>query len=138
MQPWLIYSLLAFILWGLWGFFPKITTSYIGPKSAMVFESLGALIIAILMLAFALKFKPELHPKGNLFAIITGMAGITGAFFFLSSLSAGGKVSVVVTLTALYPIITILLSMLLLHETITLTQGIGMLLALAAIVLISI
>ncbi len=41
------------------------------------------------------------------------------------------------TLTALYPLITVLLSFLILHETVTLRQGIGMLLALAAIVLMA-
>ena len=138
MQHWLIFAFLTLVIWGFYGFFPKLTIPYMHPKSAMVFQTLGAVIVAILMLTFALKLKPELHPKGILFAILTGITGITGAFFFLSALNAGGKASLVVTLTALYPLVTILLSFLLLHETITLTQGIGMLLAIIAILFISV
>ncbi|MBI4148727.1 EamA family transporter [Candidatus Woesearchaeota archaeon] len=137
MQTWLVYAILAFLLWGFWGFFPKLTTAYIKPPSAMVYETAGALIVAVVVLLFLIKGRPELHSKGILFAVVTGMAGITGAFFFLSSLSVGGKTSVVVTLTALYPLITILLSVLFLHETVTITQGMGILLALIAILLIS-
>ncbi len=137
MQPWLLYSLIALLIWGLWGFFPKLTTNYIEPRSAMVFQSLGSLIVAIVVLIFALKLKPDVHPKGFLFAVLTGIAGICGALFFLYALSTGGKTAAVVTLTALYPLITIALSFFLLHETITLVQGIGILLALVAIVLIS-
>jgi len=132
-----MYAFLAFLMWGFWGFFPKLTTSYIKPPSALIYETVGVLIVSATVLLFLLKGRPEFHSKGTTFAILTGMAGITGAFFFLSSLSSGGKTSVVVTLTALYPLITILLSVLFLHETVTITQGIGILMALIAILLIS-
>lgn len=70
MQPWFIYSLIALFIWGLYGFFPKLTTGFIDPKSAMVFQSLGGLIVGIFVLIFALKLKPEVHPKGILFAVL--------------------------------------------------------------------
>ena len=137
MQPWLIYAILALVIWGFWGFFPKLTTGYIGPKSAMVFQSIGAVIVGMLVL-FALKLKPEMHPRGVFFALLTGIAGITGALFFLYALSSGGKTAAVVMLTALYPVITIALSFIFLHEAVTLMQSIGILLALVSIILIAI
>lgn len=137
-MQWFIYSIIALIIWGFYGFFPKLTTGYIDPKSAVVFQSVGGIIIGIFVLIFALKFKPEMHFKGILFAILTGIAGVTGALFFLYALSTGGKTAAVVTITALYPLITIALSFFILHETITIVQGIGVLMALAAIVLISV
>ena len=47
-----------------------------------------------------------------------------------------GKASVVITMTALYPLVTILLSFIFLRETIAIKQGIGIMLALLAMLLL--
>ena len=57
-----------------------------------------------------------------------------GTLFFFAAASRG-KISVVVSMTALYPIITIILAAIFLHEPITVQQVLGMLCAVAAIVL---
>lgn len=36
MATWFIYAVFAFFLFGLWDFFPKLSTNYIHPKSALV------------------------------------------------------------------------------------------------------
>ena len=43
-----------------------------------------------------------------------------------------GKVSTVIALSSLYPVVTIVLSILLLHERITRREGLGIVFALAA------
>ena len=134
MEMWLIYSILALITWGFWGFFPKIAVMHIDAKSAAFFEVLGGLLFGILIL-FIANFKLQANLYGITFGILTGFAALLGGLFFLLALSSGSKVSVVVVITALYPIITILLSFFVLHETITMKQGIAMILALMAIVL---
>jgi transporter family protein len=48
-----------------------------------------------------------------------------------------GKASVVITMTALYPLVTILLSFFFLRETITIKQGIGILFALLAMLFLA-
>ena len=135
MNEWFIFAIIALILWGLWAFFPKLATQYICPKSVLVFSAIGTIIIAIIIL-YLIGFKPEIHTKGIIFAIIAGLAGALGALFFFFALSKG-KASVVVTMTALYPLITIMLCFLILKEPITLKQGIGMIFALIAIILLS-
>ena len=130
---WITFSLISFFLWGFWGMLPKLTTNYMHPKSAIIYETLGC-IIGGLIIFIAIGFKPEAHPKGILFAMLTGIFGLFGAFTFLFAMSKG-KASVVVTMTALYPILTILLSYFILHETVTLKQGIGIVFALIAMVL---
>ena len=137
MQSWLVYALIVLLLWGFYGFFPKLSVAHMGPKSALLFQTVGAIIVSLIVFIFALKFKAETNPKGMLFSILTGTAGTIGALFFLAALSAGGKTSVVVTLTALYPLVTIVLSVFLLNETITLVQVIGMFLALVAIIIMT-
>jgi len=77
-----------------------------------------------------------IHPLGWLFVVLAGLAGTIGTAAFYIALS-GWKVSVVVPLTALYPAVTILLSLLFLREEVALHQIIGVVLAVAAIFLIS-
>ena len=133
MNSWAVAASVAFICWGIWGFIPKITTQYINPMSAMIFEAVGVIIMGFIILA-VVGFRPEAHPKGVGLAVITGVLGITGALGFLFAVKSG-KVSVVAMFTAMSPVITILLAHFLLKESITLKEGLGMLCAFAALVL---
>jgi len=134
-NSWLIFAILAMLVWGFWGFFPKLATNYLSPKSVLVDEVIGAIIVGMAVL-FLVKFKPEVNARGITFAILTGIAGTLGALFFIFAVSSG-KTSVVVTTTALYPLITIILAFLILKEPITVKQGIGMIFAFAAIMLLA-
>jgi len=135
MNDWLLFTIIALLLWGLWGLFPKIASNYIGPKSVLIYEAIGAAFLTIIVL-FSVGFKPEIHAKGITFGILGGLAGAIGGLFFLYAISRG-KASIVVPITALYPLVTILLAFIILKEPITLKQGIGIALALAAMVLLS-
>ena len=135
MESWLMFAILALIIWGFWGFFPKIAVKHIDPKSALVWEVVGALVIGIFIL-FMIGFQPAISAKGVTFAILAGAAASIGGLFFLYAVSKG-KLSVVVTMTALYPLITILLSFFILNEAITLKQGFGIFFSLIAIFLLS-
>ena len=135
MKEWLFPTFGVFVLWGLWSFIPKITTKYISPKSAILFEVLGGIIFAIIVLV-SLQFKPDFHPKGALLAISTGILGFAGALCFLYAASKG-PISLVAVLSALYPIIAIVLAMFFLNETITIKQGLGIVLGLGAMVLLA-
>lgn len=135
MKEWLFPAFGAFVLWGFWSFIPKITTKYISPKSAILFEVLGGIIFAIIVL-ISLNFKPDIHPKGVLLAISTGILGFAGALCFLYAASKG-PISLVAVLSALYPIIAIVLAMFFLNETITIKQGLGIAFGLVAMILLT-
>ena len=135
MKAWFLPAFLTFFLWGTWGFIPKLTTRYINPLSAVVFETVGVIIVGVAVL-FVIGFRPDIHPKGIGFAVFTGVCGLLGALCYLIAISKG-KVSVIVTMTALYPIFSISLAYFILKEPITMKEGVGMLFALAAIVLFS-
>ncbi|PIW37433.1 MAG: hypothetical protein COW24_00125 [Candidatus Kerfeldbacteria bacterium CG15_BIG_FIL_POST_REV_8_21_14_020_45_12] len=130
---WFFLSLTALAAWGFWGFFPKITTTYLNPKSALVWESLGAAIFGLIILT-VINFSPDTNTRGVALGILTGMCGMAGALAFLYAVSKG-KASVVVTMTALYPLLVILLSYIFLHETINLKQAVGIAFAMVAMVL---
>lgn len=133
MNSWFLPALLTFVCWGIWAFIPKITTRYIHPMSAVIFETVGVIIAGFTVLVFV-NFRPEIHPKGVGLGILTGLLGIAGALGFLFAVKSG-KVSVVAMFTAMYPLVTLLLGYLILKEPITLKEGLGMLCAIAAIVL---
>jgi transporter family protein len=135
MNNWLVPSLAALLFWGLWSFIPKITTQYIHPKSAILFEVLGGLVIAFIVLV-SLDFKIDIHPKGMILAMVTGALGFSGALCFLYAASKG-PISLVSVVSALYPVIAILFGIFFLNESLSVKQGLGIILGLGAVVLIA-
>ena len=135
MNGWLVWTMLAMITFGAWGFFPKLAVSYINPQSALVYQVIGGVFVGIISLAMV-NFRPETHPMGILYAALTGITGVLGTLFYYAAADRG-QISVVVSLTALYPLITILLAVIFLHETLILKQYIGLGFALAAIILLA-
>ncbi len=132
---WLGAALLALISFGIWGLFTKLTIAYIDSKSALIYQTAGVMLIGFITLSL-LDFKPATDIKGISFGVLTGIAyGVGCLFYFIAA--DKGKIITVVTLTALYPLVTILLSYLLLKETVSLKQCSGIVLALVAIYLMS-
>lgn len=134
MAEWLPPTLLAFLLWGAWSFLPKLTMRYIDPNSAVVYEAIGGLLIALGVL-FLIGFKPATDVRGAALAVITGALGVAGALAYLYAMRSG-PVAPVATISALYPVLAIILAGLLLKEPISLKQGLGVVLGLIAMVLI--
>lgn len=135
MQEWILPALGAFLSWSFCSFVPKVTTKYISPRSAMVYQGIGGLLVTIVVL-YALKFRPDAHPRGVALALTTGVIGIFGALCFLWAVNKG-PVALVVTFTALSPVLTIFLAMALLNEPVTPRQGLGILLGLGAMALVA-
>ncbi|MEM4270290.1 MAG: EamA family transporter, partial [Candidatus Caldarchaeum sp.] len=69
-------------------------------------------------------------------ALLAGALGFLGALLFYVALDLNPS-SIVVVATSLYPVVTILLSTLFLGESISIRQAVGVVLAIAALVLIS-
>lgn len=135
MRGWLVNSLIALVCFGLWAFLPKIAVKYIDPKSALIYEVLGGLLVtAVVWLSFDKGIDHDL--RGILPAVLTGVIGYLGMFYFLHAVNMG-KVSVVASLTAVYPVVTILLAAILLKEKITSLQYVGIFLATTGVALLS-
>lgn len=135
MTQWLPAAVLALISFGLWGFFTKLAIAYIDSRSAFVFQTLGVLLVGLITLGLV-HFKPSTDVKGLGYSLLTGITYGVGCLFYFMAADKG-KIITVVTLTALYPLMTIILAFLFLHETITLKQCLGIFLALGAILLLS-
>jgi bacterial/archaeal transporter family protein len=134
-MSWLAPTFASLFSFGLWGLFTKMAIHHIDSKSALVFQTAGVLMVGILTFGL-LHFKVETDIKGSGFAILTGIAYGVGCLFYFMAADKG-KMMTVVTLTALYPFVTILLSFLFLNEGINFKQFLGILFAFIAIYLLS-
>ena len=135
-QPWMMPAVMTLLMWGVWAFLPKLVAGQdVSPNVFIFYDALGGVVLAIIML-FVLKFQVAVPVKVGSIAIIASICGFGGVFFYFIALSKG-NVAIVVSITALYPIITIILSRIFLGEVISGKQMIGMALAMVAIFLIS-
>ena len=133
MKIWHVYSFLSLIFYGLWAFFPKIATRSLEPKSILVYQTIGIFLVSLYFFKFY-HGEISVDTKGIIFSVLTGASGVIGTFFFINALKVG-KASVVITITALYPLFAILLVFFILKEIPTQRQILGMLFALVALYL---
>ena len=135
--PWLFYSLLTIVLWGVWGATSKAISDDIDAYMNQVLFTLG-LIPLMLLVVRSRRLSGGAHRKRGIFyAFITGILGGTGNIAFFKSLTVGGQASVVVPVTGMSPLVTVLMALVVLRERLTLWQVVGVVLALVAIYLLS-
>ena len=130
MKPWLFYSLMTLLCWGLWGVFSKLASNYSRPRQTLIFQAVGVVAFALLVL-FMEQFQLQRTAPGFWWSAAAGFVNFVGFLFFFAAVQKG-KVSTVISLSSLYPVITIALSMLLLHEKITKREGLGIAFAITA------
>lgn len=101
--------------------------------AALVFRITSTLLV----LAALIAVRPRRAQPGDLIALASiGVLDTAGNLFFAVA-SSRGLVSVVSVLSALYPVMTVLLARAFLHERVHRTQELGIALALAGVVLVS-
>jgi bacterial/archaeal transporter family protein len=137
MHAWLFYSLLTILLWGAWGAVSKVASDGIDANTNQVYFTLGLLpLILVILRSPRLKAGTQRN-AGILWAFITGILGGTGNIAFFQALAIGGKASIVIPVTALFPLVTVILATAFLRERMGTAQKIGLVLALVAIYILS-
>jgi bacterial/archaeal transporter family protein len=134
-ENWQIYTLLSLFLYGLWGFLSKFATNYIDPKTTLIYDIAGSILVA-LVLVFTNNFRWQGDVRGISYAVLIGIAGAVATLCFLVAVSKSST-AIVLGITSLYPVVTIILGFLILKEPISLRQGMGILLAVGALMLLS-
>lgn len=134
-ENWQIYRLLSLFLYGLWGFLSKFATNYIDPKTTLIYDIAGSILVAIVLL-FTPNFRLQGDVRGISYAVFIGIASAIATLCFLIAVSKSST-AIVLGITSLYPVVTILLGFVILKEPISWRQGIGILLAIGALMLLS-
>src|SRR5579885_2858372 len=105
---WLLFALITLLFWGITGVTQKLSTNAISTELSFFW-----------------------------LAVIGGALNGLGAMTSFKALESGGKASIVIPLCYLYPLVTIFLALVFLHEKVTRVEVLGIILALVAAVLLS-
>ncbi|HZR31428.1 MAG TPA: EamA family transporter [Terriglobales bacterium] len=133
--PWFWFSVAVLLSWGVVGLLQKLSTNRLSGESATIWLIVGFLLFQPLI--FPGKAALEVSFYAAVLGVLGGLLNSLGAWALLEAMHSGGKASVVAPFTAMYPIVVVLVAPLLLHETVTLLQGLGVLCGLAAVALLS-
>lgn len=135
-RPWLIYAVITTTFWGIWGALIEL------PEKAGFPATLGYAVWALTMIPPALvalkiiNWKLEYDKKSILLGCIIGFTGAGGQLILFQALRTG-PAYLVFPFISLSPVITIILSYFFLKERASRKGWIGIILALAAILLLS-
>lgn len=113
---------------GLWGLFTKLSVNVVDSRTAFVYQALGVILAAIISI-FYYHSKLQISGIGLIYSLLIGITYSLGCLYYFEAASKG-SISTVVTITALYPLVTILLSVLLLKESLNIRQILGIVFAL--------
>jgi len=132
-----VLALLSLLGWGIGAFFSKLATNRIGERSVL-WDMIGYVpaIIIYYFLTFKTKDVFSGDKLGFVFALLAGAIGSVGliAFYLLISKRDAGLATAV---TAMYPVLTAILSFIFLGEKITVLKTIGISLATIALFLLA-
>jgi uncharacterized membrane protein len=138
MPRWLRWTALALLCWGVWAIMAKLIGEALSGAHNQALSTLGIFPV-MLALVVSKKFSTTGDQRrGILYALASGAVSCLGNVVYYDVLSRGGKAATIVPLTALYPLVTILLAMLLLRERLNRIQLSGVLLSLIAIYLFNV
>ena len=133
---WFWYSILCVLCWGAWVLVSKLGSNQI-PASAMQFLFAFGFIPVALLVLFLKPVKFEKSVKGIFYSLGNGvLAGIGGLALF-AAYRSGGNTAVITAATALYPLVTVVLAILVLRERLTWLQVVGLAFAAVAIITFS-
>lgn len=135
-KPWLAYALTTTILWGVWGALIEL------PEKAGFPATLGYSVWALTMIPVAvvglklISWKLDKDKRSIVMGMSTGLMGSGGQLILFECLRIG-PAYIVFPIISLYPVVTILLSVVFLKERASKRAWIGIALSLVAIVMLS-
>jgi len=135
MAPWIVWTLLTLLSWGIWAILSKLAGGGISDAHVQAISTLG--VLPVLAMLFAIKDPAPANNlrRGILIAFGSGIISCLGNIAFYNVLSHGAKAAAVIPVTDLYPAVTVLLAVPLLKERLNWLQWCGIGLSLGAIYL---
>ena len=134
-EPWILYSIAAAFFWGTWGVVAKLISDQVSPFMNHVLFSVGMLLTLPLVIRKTRTTRP--NRKGIIWGLVAGVLAVTGNVAVYQAFSTGGLAAIVIPVTNLYPLVTIAIALLVFKEKLNWINGIGILLAIPAVVMLS-
>ncbi|NBB21966.1 EamA family transporter [Runella sp. CRIBMP] len=134
-NAWIYYSVAAALFWGVWGVVAKFISEDVNPYTNHVLFTIGMLFTLPLVVGTIRKGRP--NQKGIGWGLVAGILAVTGNVAVFQAFSSGGLAAIVIPLTNLYPLVTIVIALLVFKEKLNWLNGLGILLAIPAVVMLS-
>jgi transporter family protein len=133
--PWFWLAVAALVLWGIEGIFYKLSTNHVSAESALIWLMVAFFIVSPFLSGGSPLFS---YSRTSLFlGLLAGLLNAVASWALLAAMRHGGKASIVVPFTSLYPLIVTLAAPFVLNESITPLQGGGVICALVAVILLA-
>lgn len=137
LPPWLVYAITAATCWGIWGVLSKGPSRELSGWMTQILFTF-ALIPSVIVACLSKKVRIGTDkPRGIFWGFVSGLIAAAGNIFFYMALEAGAETSIAVPLTNIYPLVTIFIAWVWFKERLNIIQGIGILIAIGAILLLS-
>jgi bacterial/archaeal transporter family protein len=125
-------------MWGLWGFFGKLALQKgMAPTTIFLAEVITSVACTVPILVVLLRSHSlsQFHTSWNVFGVFSGAGLALGLLCYYFALEKT-QASILVPLTAMYPVISVLLSYAVLHERLSIFQWVGVVLVVVGTVLL--
>jgi len=134
---WFWYSMACVLCWGGWALFSKLGSREIPPEAMQFLFTFGTIPVCVALLA-GRGFKLEKSPKGISYGVLNGVLSGIGGLALFAAYHTNGNTSLITAASALYPMVTVVLAVVLLRERFRPIQAVGLVFAAVAIVIFSI
>lgn len=132
-----IFVILSILGWGIGSFLYKIANQNLHPIMVSTIAICLYTILLPCIWAFV-KFDHTINTIGIMYALAGSLCMCIATVSFSYALRNGGQAGRITFATALYPALTLILSMLFLHETLDIKKGVGILLAVGSFLMLSV
>jgi drug/metabolite transporter (DMT)-like permease len=135
-SPWVLSALASITLWGMTGLLQKMATNEISGASSAMWFLIAFAVVALCMLVYE-PLPADVAPETWMLVTSLGFALALGNVTILLAFAAGGKASIIMPLTGLYPLVSIPIAILRYGETMDWRESLGAILAVAGVVTLS-
>jgi drug/metabolite transporter (DMT)-like permease len=137
LAPWLLYAITAATCWGIWGVLSKGPSRQLSGWMTQILFTF-ALIPSVLVAALSKNVRAGTDkPRGLFWGFVSGLIAAAGNIAFYLALENGAETAIAILMTNVYPLVTIVIAFFWFKERLNFVQAIGILIALAAILLLS-
>ncbi|HPF46843.1 MAG TPA: EamA family transporter [Emcibacteraceae bacterium] len=128
---WLIYALITTLFWGVWGAFSGLTAGHMPDTIIYIIWALTMIFPAIFVLKM-INWKLQHDSRSIFLGSVIGLLGAIGQMVLFYTLTIG-PAYLIFPIIALSPMVTIILSLILLKERTTKLGAVGVVLALISL-----
>ena len=134
---WLPYAITAAVCWGIWGVLAKGPSRELSGSMTQVLFTF-ALIPSAIIAARSKQVRVGTNKlRGIFWGVVSGLFAGIGDLCFYLALQSGADTAIAIPLISLYPLVTLTIAFLWFKERLNLVQGAGIVVAVAAITLLS-